>query len=427
MAKLTKVFVSKVKPPEKNYKVKPPKATYKIYWDDAVKGFGLKITSDGKRVYIVQSRVNGKSIRYTIGTHSLWTPDLARAEAKELLRSMGKGINPNEVQKDEETAKITLRQVTDNYLRDRPLKDSSKFEINRHVDTTFETWKNNAIAGITRADVTERYNEMRDGGLHGKRPAPAQANQSFSVLRALINYARREYRKADGSAVIIDNPCDVLYKKWAPIRPRTRRIPESKIGEVWHMLDTARTSAYNRPTLSAIELVMFLLLTGLRIGEASELTWDRVHLDEGWFFLPDPKNHNPVELPLSSVAVELLSTCQQVKGNPHVFPSWSKSGHIRSPRDVMEKVSTIAGKHLSPHDLRRTYTNLGIAELKIDIFKIEMLTNHIPNTVTAVHYLDTTNLAWLKPEAQQISDWIVSEADIAEAKATGENVIELHG
>lgn len=93
----------------------------------------------------------------------------------------------------------------------------------------------------------------------------------------------------------------------------------------------------------------------------------------------------------------------------------------------MRKVSAIAGKHLSPHDLRRSFSNLGIAILKIDLYKVELLTNHVPKSVTMKHYLDTSDLRYLQPETQKISDWIIDEAAVAEAKATGTNVVPLHG
>jgi len=82
------------------------------------------------------------------------------------------------------------------------------------------------------------------------------------------------------------------------LQPRTSDIDEKKVGAVWHMLTQARANAYNRDTWSSIDLVMFLMLTGARIGEASALTWDRVSIDKDdpencWWHIPDPKNRNP--------------------------------------------------------------------------------------------------------------------------------------
>ena len=408
MAKLTKTYIDRIIPPE---------IGYALHWDEQDKGFGVRITKDGKRTYVAQGRVNGKEARITIGAHGIFTPDLARDAAREYLRSMRMGIDPRTVAKERAAETVSLRGVADAYKRDRPLKESSKSAIERHVTTTFEAWLKKPIASITREAVTKRFNEIKTKGLRGNAPAPAQANQGFAVLRALFNYAIREYRKPDGSAIIADNPVEVLYKKWNPIRPRVSRIPESKAGAVWLALQQWREVAYNRDTLASIDLVIFLMLTGARIGEASALTWDRVNLDEGWWHIPDPKNSNPVWLPLSIQARALLTTRQRIHGSPFVFSSWGKCGHIRDPRDTMKNVSEVAGTKITPHDMRRTFTTTGVAQCGIDLYKIELLTNHVPRGVTARHYLETSHLQYLLPEAQKIGDWFETAGNLAEFQA----------
>ena len=66
-------------------------------WDTEIKGFGLKVTPKGGRVYVLQTRLNGHLKRYTIGKHgSPWTPDAARLEAVKLLGDIAKGTDPAE-------------------------------------------------------------------------------------------------------------------------------------------------------------------------------------------------------------------------------------------------------------------------------------------------------------------------------------------
>ena len=413
MAKLTKTFIDKVQPPAEGYA---------MHWDDSLKGYGLRVTAVGKRVFVAQGRVLGKAVCFTIGPFGEWTEFEAREKARKVLQGMREGIDPRDVKKADEATRVTLRQVADAYMgRPGKLKDSSKSEIERHVTTTFEAWQHKPITGITEDDCRKRYNEILTKGLRGKAPAPGQAVQAFSVLRALINFAGRRYKRADGTPLILHNPVAVLKDDWVTLPERKTRIPESKIGPVWSALQQWRDQAYNRDTLASIDLVIFLVLTGARIGEAAALTWDRINLDEGWWHLPDPKNRNPVWLPLSTQAVQLLTTRQRVEGSPFVFSSWGKAGHIKDPRDTMKKVSEVAGTKITPHDLRRTFTTFGVANCGVDLHKIELLTNHVPRGVTAKHYLETSHLQYLKPEVQRIADWIEQQA----AKANGANVVPL--
>lgn len=417
MPKLTKSYVEKVEAPEKGYKV---------HWDEQPKGFGLRVTAAGKKVFIAQGRVKGKAVAITIGSYPLFTVDKARTKASALLLDMKNGIDPRAAMRADKASAVTLLEVGQAYMnRPGKLKERSIKEIKRHLDTTFEKWKNKPITSITEDMCRKRYNEILTKGLRGKGPAPSQAVQAFSILRALINYAMRQYRTADGTPLILFNPVGSLKDDWVVLPERKTRIPESKIGPVWLALEQWRESAYNRSTLASIDLVMLLILTGARIGEASALTWDRVNLQEGWWHLPDPKNRNPVWLPLSSHAVQLLETRQRVEGSPFVFTTWSKDGHIKDPRDVMAKVSEIAGTKITPHDLRRSFTTFAVTECGVDLHKVELLTNHVPKGVTARHYLETSHLQYLKPEVQRLSDWVHKKARLAEAVSKGENVVAM--
>lgn len=405
-AKLTKGYVDRIKPGPKD----------EFHWDTDTKGFGVRVTPTGKQTFIVQGRVEGSesAIRTTIGPYGVFTVDQARDEAREHLRAMRKGIDPRAARKADDAAKVTLQQVCDAYVsRPGKLKPSSTAAIKRHVATTFEAWKDKPIAAITEDMCKARYREMLTKGLRGKKGAPGQANQGFAILGALLAYAGRQHRRADGSPLCSRAPVDALKDDRVRLKPRTTRILDHKVGAVWLALREWRASTYNRDTVSSIDLVRFLLLTGLRISEASSLTWSQVNLEDGYFHLPNPKNSNPVSMPLSTQGVELVKARPRVEGSPYVFPSWGAAGHIVDPRDVMKKVSTVAGNHVTPHDLRRTYTNTALRGCRIEKFRVDLMTNHITRDVTAEHYFDTTNLQWLAPEAQLIGDWLDQQAVIA--------------
>jgi integrase len=231
---------------------------------------------------------------------------------------------------------------------------------------------------------------------------------------------------------------EVLKDHWATLGSRTERyIDRRKVGEVWNALQAARVNPKNRDALAGIDLTIFALLTGCRRDEGATLTWDRVNLDDHdpsncWWHLDDRKRGDPITLPLSSQAVSLLKARRAVVDadiaegktvSEFVFPSWSKAGHIRDARAPMETISEIVGKHLSLHDLRRSFTNYAMRECLIEKFRTDLLTGHKPaqEDVTSRSYLDLARLDWLQPEVQKIGDWIEQQAAIAASK----NVVQL--
>jgi integrase len=298
-----------------------------------------------------------------------------------------------------------------------------------------ETCKDNPIVTITSADVRKRYEEMATTGLRGKGPAPVQASIAMTTLRTLINFTISEYKRLDGKPLIEHNPVAILRRELKPSKPRTRHIDRRKVGEVWNMLSAMRVSARDADARAGVDLVRLLLLTGGRRNECAMLTWDRVNLDENdptncWWFLPDPKNRNPITLPLSTQAVALLKARKPADGekdaSKYVFPSRSKAGHVMDTRAPLEQIAKVIGmERLSAHDLRRTFVTLGVKACRLDLAKLELLTNHVPQGITAKHYLDTEEVKDFHPEVQAIADFIETEAAVAEAQATGGNVVAL--
>jgi len=404
-----------------------------LYWDTETKGFGLRVNPSGKATFITQGRVRGsdKEARLTIGTYGAWTVADARRRAEEYKHQFEDGQDPRALRRQDEAGKVTLRQVADAYMgRDGKLRDTTKAEMNRHINKVFAAWKGKPIVEISEHEVRKRFREMSAHGLRGK-PAPGQAQISFVTLRTLVNFANRRFKRADGSPLIANNPVHALKDDWNEFEPRTRHIADGKMGDVWNLLSDLRVIARDAVALSGVDLVRFLMLTGARRSEGGSLKWEQVHIEDDpancWWHLPNPKNSNPVWLPLSSQAVDVLCFRQERANGEYVFPSRSKTGHItdtRAPLDRISRIPDVASdrsNRICAHDLRRSFVTTGFASCGIDLFKLELLTNHVPQGVTARHYLQTSRLQYLYPEVQQIGDWIEERA----AMASGDNVISL--
>lgn len=388
-----------------------------LHWDDELRGFGVRVTPSGARSYVVQGRVAGKTRRVTLGAHGRLTCDEARKKARVMLISMDDGIDPQIEKKSKAAQAVTLQEVSVDYCKNRQtkkggaLKASTVSDIERHIKTTFSDWANRPIVDITSEMCRDRFEDA-------SKRSPAQANQAFRILRALINFSIDEENPRF-------NPVVTLSKKrlWNRIKPKETRIPNEKVGAVWNMLMARRGDEGNLPSSqSGADIAAFLLITGARWSEAAELTWDRVDLEKQTWHLPDPKNHNPVTLPLASPLIAMLEARPRVKGNNYVFQARSKVGHLTSADSSMDEISTVAGKHIAPHDLRRTYIAIGIQK-KIEMWKLKLLTNHISEgDVTLDHYTEKNDLTYLRGEAEQIAAWIIEQAAIAAA----DNVVQLN-
>jgi integrase len=416
MPKLTKPFCDTVKPPAKGYE---------IHWDDKVSGYGLRVTASEVKAFVAQGRVKGKAVIITIGRFGLFTEEQARKRAQSLLQQMRDGIDPRDVKRQDEAMSITLRLVADAYLsRPGMLKASTRAEMDRHIEQVFAKWKDRPIASLTPAECRKRFEEMATKGLRGKGPAPVQATIAFTTLRTLCRWAGDEYRKRDGSSIITVNPVATLkadLKKHAG-KPRDRRIETAQVGMFWNWLQDARGRAQDAVARAGVDLVAYLALTGARKMEGAALEWRNVNLDEGWWHIEDPKNGNAVWLPLATQAVELLKERRKETTGEYVFNSRSKTGHIGDPRAALERFGKVIGMdRLSCHDLRRTWIDLGASACGLDIIKVELLTNHMPQGVTQKHYLKTGDLRAYRREVQAIADFIEQQAPIA----AGANVVAL--
>ena len=430
-------------------KAKPSPKGDVLYWDTGMKGFGVRVTPKGVTTFIAQARVRDSMTdrRVTVGLYGDYTVEEARELAFEQLKAMRRGVDPVQAKKERKAEAVTLREVMENYVNlPGKLKPTTVREYRRTVEVTLAKWADLQIGNISREMVLMRHQQIADHGLEGKtrnpgKGAPSSANSAMVCLRKLLNYAMGRYRRADGSPFITSNPVDAMSEAghWRKDNDRSKRsIPDDLVGEAWHQLEAMRYTARNADALTAIDLVMLALLTGARKNELAQLKWSSLNIQgdnpQNWYFhLANPKNGAEVFLPLSRQArtkIEQRLSIKDANGSesPFVFPSRSKLGFITDSRAPLELVSKVAGKHLTIHDMRRTYTGLALRVCRIEKFRVDLLTNHQPpkNDTTIRNYFDCSNLKWLHAETQTISDHIEAQARIAAARASGANIVALH-
>jgi integrase len=400
----------------------PPATGQRFIRDSKLAGFALRITSTGAKSWIVEAAVKGKKYakRRTIGRYPAVQADRARRLAIQELGRFAEGKDTLSVERTERARSLTLEDVFTDYMESRNLKDTTAKDYRYVFQASFSDWKTKRVTSITRSMVENRH--KRDS-----EKSHARANLAMRLLRALFNYAIGRYEDGDGNPVVTDNPVTRLSatRAWHRIDRRKTLIRLHQLPAWYDALESLRKKdPKEHPAAGVVaDWLEFLLLTGCRRTESLELRWRDVDLDGRLFRLPDPKNRQLHELPLSDRLLEILQLRKALNverrrkagedledGSDFVFPGEGRTGHLVNERPQLDKVTEASGIRVTPHDLRRTFAT--IAEgLNVPAYTLKRLLNHASGAggdVTA-GYLQI-DVERLRVPMQQITDTILQAA-----------------
>src|SRR6185312_13365509 len=87
------------------------------YFDIGLAGFGLRVSSKGRKTWIVRYRIKGRKGKGSMSLGTVGAVELAdaRGAAKDALRAAEKGIDPAEPVRGERHAE-TFRELADRYV-----------------------------------------------------------------------------------------------------------------------------------------------------------------------------------------------------------------------------------------------------------------------------------------------------------------------
>ena len=193
---------------------------------------------DGKRVSIYAKTLNE-----------------LRKKEKELNKDLELGIY---------TTDITLNELFNRYLeQNKRLKDRTKHKYK----TEYDRWIGSKWIGkrqiktIVKSDIAKFYKEMSDAGY------------SNGTIKCIHKYIHSSLEVAFEDDMIRKNyseKCIEPYIKTESRKPMTKE-------ETSKFLETAKSANFGKNYLLAFKL---MLLTGMRVGEITGLTWNDIHLKE---------------------------------------------------------------------------------------------------------------------------------------------------
>ncbi len=355
-----------------------PAAGDQHLWDAEVKGFGLKITPAGRKVFVFQYRMGGrgsKTERYTIGEYcSPYTVEGARGEAVRLLAEVKAGRNPGE-------AKRAERRSEPN--RARLFGELAAEFIERHAKPNTRDWRKTEyllrrdalpfwairpVREITRQDVIELVDRVADRG------ARIHANRVLAAVRVLFNWALSR-------GVIEASPAAGVKAPGAETM-RERVLSEDELREVWRAADATQ--------LPFGPFFKLLILTAQRRDEVAAMRWSEIDETRALWTIPGEraKNGRTHEVPLSAPAIDILRSIPRLDGSDLVFTTNGRAA-ISGFSKAKARLDRASGVGLTDrdewrvHDIRRSVTTF-LAEMGIAPHVVDKLLNHVSGSIRGV-------------------------------------------
>jgi integrase len=188
-----------------------------------------------------------------------------------------------------------------------------------------------------------------------ERGSPYTAYHLLAYCRKLWNWAiARELYGLETS------PCDRISPKdlIGPREPRQRVLTDDEIRLVWKA--TSDTGGLGYPIAP---LVRLLLVTGQRLREVAEARWSEIDFDKALWVIPPErmKGRAAHEIPLSPMAVDLLSKLPRFTGGDFVFTTTGGARPVSGFSKFKLRTDAAIAEHSDKpvagwrfHDLRRT-------------------------------------------------------------------------
>jgi len=370
--------------------------------DTKAPGLRVRVTAKGAKAYVFETKLQGKTLRRTIGSVSAWSIEQAREEANALRVLTDKKTDPRELDRLEEERKakeaaaaaeeqakqaartLTVADVWPRYMaegkpkRKAAWKPRYRADLMKAASPGGEPLKRGKgvtkpghlaalmplpLAAIDQDTIRDWYGE------EAKR-APVQAARAVAMFSGFLSWCstRKEYRAlVNKEAARASDLGDVLPAS----KPRTDALEAEQL-EAWF---AATDKLRNRHAAAYLQA---LVLTGARREEMAGLRWSDIDFQARRMTIADKVDATRV-VPLTPYLAWLLQSLPRGRlsdgrQNPFVFASpvtkkgankgrtRSASGRITEPRAYHADVLAEAAlPHVSIHGLRRTFALMGEA------------------------------------------------------------------
>ncbi len=358
----------------------PPGKKDALFFDGSPKGFGVRVGSNGQKVFLLQYNASGRRRRLPLGYFGKGKKEgegLTTREAR--VRA---SVHYGEVQAGEDPFAAIEKRKAD--LVAAAAADA--FTINALISL----WEKQHLASMResyRKDALARLRLHLSGLLDQpaasitRKAAAAELDRiakaaGETTARRVMGYARSAYGWAVKRGDLEANPFYGLPAIGRQVS-RDRALTDQEVGAIW----TASK------TLGAVHggFVRFLLLTMARRDEVARMTWAEVAPDLSTWTLPADraKNGKAHVVHLSAPARAILADAPRIKGCPLVFALPNKKGLTTFSWIARKLTGPAIARGWQMHDFRRTGVST-LARQGVAPHVCDRLLNHVSGTIRGV-------------------------------------------
>jgi integrase len=351
-------------------------------FDSGVPGFGIRVTANGRKIWIARARSGARRIKLNLGTFPEKSLSQARAEAHAALRDIRDGKDPR-AEKAVRRAALEAGQTTVAELAERWLKEYVRIKLKPRTVEDYERLVEQRIvprlgalpvSAVSKSDVISFHASMAN--------TPRRANYTVATFRALMTFAEDVGLRPPHS-----NPGKKLKMYRQGVRERF--LSEEEIGKAADAI--VQAEAAGKITVHAAAALRLAMFTGARSGEITAVEWSHVDWPRKQIRLPDSKTNTPRTIHLSDAAIAVLKALPRVgryiaagrrmAGQSDVEPLKNLSG-------AWIKTRAYAGlQDVRLHDLRHSYASLA-AGRGVSLHMIGKLLGHkVPATTQRYAHL----------------------------------------
>lgn len=370
-------------------------------WDIELKGFGVRVSPQGRKTYIVRYRTIGGARRMlTLATNEVLTTEEAREEARRALARAAMGGDPQGV-KAERRAEMTVRDLCELYMAEGTAtkKESTlhidRIRIKRHINPRIGNMK---VTDVARADIQRLMIDVGNGNIRKDatphtRGGKGAAARTVGLLGGIFNFAV-EY------GFIEQSPVRGVKRYKDNRRERFLSAAEmARLGDVLARLEQDGGDPRH------VAIIRLLTLTGARKNEIAHLRWPEVDLESGLLRLKDSKT-GPKVIRLGKAARTLVGSLP-VHDREWVFPDRRHAGKPVANLDwAWVNIRNQAGlPDVRIHDLRHSFASVGVAGGEgLTLIGKLLGHQHVVTTSRYAHLSDDP----LQAAADRISDRLAS-------------------